>query len=127
MADKRTPIGALTKWVVAPLIVGAVGYYVVGPRIGGSGSSKSTSKTSDLGPENVDPPSPPPSSKKKKTVDEAPNVEVTVEKSPSEDSSSPEPKPKPVHHKHKKPVTAPGDDGSSSSLNPPAQDPPAGG
>ncbi len=122
MADKLTPIGVFTKWVVAPVAIGLVGYYVVGPRIGGS-TSKKTGEASDMGPLNVDPPTTSTTTPKKKKVEEGPNVEVTVQKE-TQAATSPDPSdsmPKPIHHKHKK-APKPTDDGSSSQLTSPPDD-----
>jgi hypothetical protein len=33
MASRLTPLGFIVKWIVAPLSLGAVGYFLVGPRV----------------------------------------------------------------------------------------------
>lgn len=33
MAGRLTPLGALVKWILAPVFVALVGYYLVGPRL----------------------------------------------------------------------------------------------
>ena len=121
MADKLTPIGVLTKWVVVPVAVGLVGYYVIGPRIGGS-VSKKAGASSDAGPVNVDPPSPA-GTPVKKPVDEGPSVEVSVQKAPGGDGNAPtESMPKPLHRKRRKPAAKNPEDGSSTQLNTPGED-----
>jgi hypothetical protein len=33
MANRLTPLGMVLKWLIAPIAVGAIGYYLVGPRV----------------------------------------------------------------------------------------------
>jgi hypothetical protein len=40
MATHLSPAGFVGKWLIAPILIGVLGYYVVGPRFGGQISSK---------------------------------------------------------------------------------------
>jgi hypothetical protein len=33
MANRLTPLGLVLKWLIAPVAVGTIGYYLVGPRV----------------------------------------------------------------------------------------------
>lgn len=107
MAGRLSPVGLFTKWVVVPLALAAVGYFIIGPSFGGS-ASKEKAAASDLGPPNADPP-----------VDTAkpksgPAVDATSDSSSSATDDS---MPKPIVKKHKKKHAQSNDDGSSSSLD----------
>jgi len=91
MGSRLTPLGLIVKWVVAPVGLALVGYYVVGPRLG-----KTTQAPESTAPEsqtaapsqtdspavtevkNDKPSGPPPVDDAVKTKPAAPNVEVTV-------------------------------------------------
>jgi len=34
MALKLTPLGIVTKWLVLPIAIGCLGFYLIGPRVG---------------------------------------------------------------------------------------------
>ncbi len=72
---KLTPAGVIGKWVVAPLLLLLLGYFVIGPRIGQvDPKADSAHESADGGPVNADPPAPP-----KAANAAGPDVDVKVE------------------------------------------------
>jgi hypothetical protein len=52
MAVELTPFGKFTKWVIIPVTVGLIGFYVTGPRFGSRIAKKAEAlKTQISGPE----------------------------------------------------------------------------
>ena len=77
MAVKLTPAGVFGKWILAPVVMVLLGYFVVGPRIGKPGATASHDKPSaESGPPNADPEDDASSPKKSKSS--GPDVDVTV-------------------------------------------------
>lgn len=42
MATKLTPLGIVTKWLLAPIAIGCLGFYLIGPRVGEVAAEVST-------------------------------------------------------------------------------------
>jgi hypothetical protein len=71
---KLTPAGAIGKWVLAPIALILIGYYLIGPRIGKTAVKppKSQADTSTVAPT--------PSGTETDTRPTAPDVNVTVQR-----------------------------------------------
>lgn len=87
MAVKLTPAGVFGKWVLAPVALLLLGYFVVGPRIGKSKNVAHNDPAAESGPANADPQGEATSPKKSKGS--GPEVDVTV--SPEGGHSNAEP------------------------------------
>lgn len=127
MSNRPSPLGWLTKFVVAPVSLAALGYYVIGPRVGGE--LKDPSKIPGLGgglvAQNKPAPKPQPASNQQfqrgpypsteaettpaPTTGGGPQVDVEVHSTVDEPRLAPveEPKPKPRRKRKKKPAPAP--------------------
>ena len=121
MANRLTPLGMVLKWLIAPIVIGAIGYYLVGPRV----ESKVTPdliKTISPGtgakpdPEETDP----------KTVQRtfsAPEVDVTVTALNKRDDRPKRRKRKRPTPKVEEPVIAPNPVEAAPTEPPPAVPP----
>jgi hypothetical protein len=106
---KLTPVGALGKWVLAPLALILIGYFLVGPKIGRSTGNDSKDQQSSNGSQSPDPSSPTQPSANQPA---APDVDVTVQKSdgPAPEQVKPRHRPRKVDQKPdvaQKPLTKP--------------------
>jgi len=114
MATKLTPAGVFAKWVVAPLILVLIGYFLLGPRIGKSMSAgASATKDAQEGPANADPPTPA-TTVSTDQPSSGPDVDVTVQPAGSAANH-----PHSLHAKHKKPVPKPAEDGAPATEHKP--------
>lgn len=48
MAGRLTPLGVFLKWVVVPISLGAVGYFLVGPRVDSKVAKEITDKVNEV-------------------------------------------------------------------------------
>lgn len=48
MAGRLTPLGVFLKWVVVPVSLGAVGYFLIGPRVDSKVAKEITDKVSEV-------------------------------------------------------------------------------
>lgn len=118
MSNRPSPLGWLTKFVVAPVSLAAIGYYVVGPRVGGDlkaaakvpGLNQLVAKGAPAPPKPAEPgpqyqrgPDPTPV---QDLTTHAGGPQVDVDVRPSVEAPVEEPKPKP-RRKRRKPKPAP--------------------
>lgn len=136
MAVKLTPAGVFGKWVLAPLALMLLGYFVVGPRIGKPSKSTLHDRASESVPANADPQGD--ASSPEKSTSSGPDVDVTVSPEGSHSNSQiSEPSVmhidqglkivKPKHHKSSKKAPDEGEDPSDKPARPGTPDKDEGG
>ncbi len=83
MASRLTPFGVVLKWILVPVSLGAIGYFLVGPRVDGNVAKEIQKKVSEvrggaLNPDESDPENPEGDEEVPKSRFTPPELDVTV-------------------------------------------------
>ena len=78
MGSKLTPLGMVIKWFIVPLSLGAIGYYMVGPRVESKVPAELRERVQEVTGQKSPDTSPEQESEKPKRDFSEPQVDVTV-------------------------------------------------